>query len=175
MSESIYLFKRAADSVWVFGPNVDCEHPSGQLRIIPNADRTKVSIIYFQKNEANQNKYDVPVGNLLKENGTAYADFAALKAGHAGFFVNASTLAGGGGEGFSKVQVINTTDGVADVDGVITGTTVFNLNADVVAVFQVFDGGIYRKDYVVSGVLGSKIITFTIAPLSGNDVDIFYN
>lgn len=84
--ETFYLFKRAADSQWIFGQNADCEHPKSVCRVVPSTDRTTVSIIYIAKNEANQNKMDIPVTNFKKEDGGAYADFAALKAGYAGFF-----------------------------------------------------------------------------------------
>jgi len=82
----LYLFKRAADGAWIFGESTDHEHPSGVCRIAPNTDRTMVGIFYLQKNEATQNRYDIPVTSIYKENDTAYADFAALKAGFAGFF-----------------------------------------------------------------------------------------
>ena len=90
MNEKFYLFKRAADGVWIFGANEDCEHPSGVCRVIPSTDRTKVSIIYIHKNEANQSKYDVPIENFLDSTGTPYVNFAALKAGYAGFFFSVS-------------------------------------------------------------------------------------
>lgn len=86
MNETYYLFKRAADGIWIFGENTDCEHLPGTCRVIPSTDRTKVSIIYFQKNEANLNKFNIPFGNILDESGTAYASFAALKAAYKGFF-----------------------------------------------------------------------------------------
>lgn len=82
----LYLFKRAADNVWVFGQNADCEHPKGMCKVVPSTDKTTVTIIYFQKNEANPSIYNMPVTSFLKEDGNAYADFAALKAGYAGFF-----------------------------------------------------------------------------------------
>lgn len=86
MNEKIYLFKRAADGVWIYGPNADCEHPSGACRIIPNTARDKVSIIYLAKSDGKFDRNDVPVTSFYKEDGNAYADFAALKAGYAGFF-----------------------------------------------------------------------------------------
>ena len=86
--ETLYLFKRAADNQWIFGQNADCEHPSGACRIVPSTDRSKVDIIYIAKNEANQNLFNVPVGNFKKEDNSAYANFAELKAGYAGFFQN---------------------------------------------------------------------------------------
>jgi len=86
MKETFYLFKRAADGVWIFGNNADCEHQAGTCKPVPSTDRTKVSIIYFQKNDATPNIYDIPVENFLDEAGVAYADFAALKAGCYGFF-----------------------------------------------------------------------------------------
>lgn len=86
MSEKIYLFKRSADNAWVFGQNADCEHPKGMCKVVPSTDRTKISIIYFQKNEANPNIFDKPVTEFFNEAGNAYADFAALKTGYAGFF-----------------------------------------------------------------------------------------
>ena len=82
----LYLFKRAADSQWIFGANADCEHPKSVCRVIPSTDRTKVTIIYIHKNEANQNIFDKPVTDFMDKDGVAYADFAALKAGYAGFF-----------------------------------------------------------------------------------------
>lgn len=85
---NLYLFKRAIDGQWIFGNNDECEHNPGMCRVIPSTDKTKVSIIYFQKNEAIQNIYDKPITEFLDENGDAYADFAALKAGYAGFFFN---------------------------------------------------------------------------------------
>ena len=86
-----YLFKRAADGVWIFGANSDCEHPAGLCRVVPNTARTKVSIIYFDNNQANQNLTDIPFGHFLDENGDPYASFAALKAGYAGFFFRVSS------------------------------------------------------------------------------------
>jgi len=86
MKETFYLFKRAADGVWIFGNNADCEHQAGICKPVPSTDRTTISIIYFQKNDATPSIYDVPVENFLDEAGVAYADFAALKAAYAGFF-----------------------------------------------------------------------------------------
>lgn len=83
----LYLFKRAADSKWIFGSNIDCLHDSGICRPVPSTDRSKLTIIYNEKNEANPNIYDHPVVNFLNEAGVAYADFAALKAGCYGFFM----------------------------------------------------------------------------------------
>lgn len=86
----LYLFKRASDSAWVFGPNADCEHPAGMCKVVPSTDKTTVSIIYLQKNEANQSIYNIPVTSFFKEDDSAYADFAALKAGYTGFFIGQS-------------------------------------------------------------------------------------
>lgn len=93
MSENFYLFKRAADSIWIFGANSDCEHPAGLCRVIPNTARTKVSVLYFDNNPSTQNIYDIPFGNFLDESGNAYASFAALKAGYAGFFFKVGGVA----------------------------------------------------------------------------------
>lgn len=87
MKETFYLFKRA-DGVWIFGQNADCEHRAGICKPVPSTDRTNVSIIYFQDNDATPNIYDIPVINLLDKDGVPYADFAALKAGYAGFFLD---------------------------------------------------------------------------------------
>lgn len=95
MKEIYYLFKRAVDGVWIFGKNVDCEHQAGICRPAPSTDRTSLSIIYFQKNEANPSIYDVPVTNFLDESGATYANFAALKAAYAGFFFNVSSSSSG--------------------------------------------------------------------------------
>lgn len=94
MNEKIYLFKRAADGVWIFGPNVDCEHPAGVCLARPNSVKDKVTIIYVGRPYSNLDIDKKPVTDFLDEAGNAYADFEALKAGYAGFFVKA--LVGGG-------------------------------------------------------------------------------
>lgn len=81
---TLYLFKRAADSQWIFGENSDCECSSGKYRIVPSADRTTVTI--YEYGIENYIYYNVPFGNFKNEAGAAYASFAALKAGYAGFF-----------------------------------------------------------------------------------------
>jgi len=100
----LYLFKRASDGAWIFGESTDHEHPAGTCRIAPSTDKSKVSIIYFQKSEANQNKFDIPVTSFYDESDTAYADFAALKAGYNGFFFS---VAGSG----SGISFVTTSDG----------------------------------------------------------------
>lgn len=81
----LYLFKRAADGIWIYGSSANCEHPSGVCRITPSTDNTTISIIYMVKNEANQNQFNIPFGSFYNEANSAYASFAALKVGYGGF------------------------------------------------------------------------------------------
>ncbi|MCE5332679.1 MAG: hypothetical protein LLF95_11155 [Bacteroidales bacterium] len=86
MSEKLYLFKRTSDGKWVFGQNIDCLHEPGICKPVPSTDRTKLTIIYFQRNNSNQDIFDHPVTDFLKENGTAYSDFTELSGAYSDFF-----------------------------------------------------------------------------------------
>lgn len=81
----LYLFKRAVDGIWIYGSNANCEHPTGVCRIIPSTDGATISIVYMARNDANQSQFNIPFGNIYNENGDAYVNFAALKAGYSGF------------------------------------------------------------------------------------------
>lgn len=71
-------------------------------------------------------------------------------------------------------HTITTTDGVADEDGVITGTTIFAtpLDLDISSTVMVFDGALLVTGSVIDPY--NHTITFGIAPLLGNNVTIFY-
>ena len=86
----LYLFKRAADDKWVFGQNIDCLHEPGICKPIPSTNRETITIIYFQRNNANPDIFNQPVTDFLKENGDAYADFADLSDAYADFFFSVS-------------------------------------------------------------------------------------
>lgn len=86
----LYLFKRAADDKWVFGQNIDCLHEPGICKPIPSTNRETITIIYFQRNNANPDIFNQPVTDFLKENGDAYADFAELSDAYADFFFSVS-------------------------------------------------------------------------------------
>ncbi|MDD4971908.1 MAG: hypothetical protein PHT07_20980 [Paludibacter sp.] len=153
----LYLFKRASDGAWIFGESTDHEHPAGVCRIAPSTDKTKVSIIYFQKNEANQNKLDIPVTSIYKEDETAYADFAALKAGYAGFFFS---VGGSGGSAYTPYVVP-----IEQIDGRLAFTVgeEIDLTKDTIAVEGKFTHT-PTLDYVVANVAGIGTFTFTVAP-----------
>lgn len=167
MKETFYLFKRAADGVWIFGNNVDCEHQAGVCKPVPSTDRTKVSIIYFQKNDATPNIYDIPVVNFLDEAGVAYADFAALKAAYAGFFFSVA------GSGSGKLPESVVMAGVLDqVDYELTGKVV-----DTSAFYYaIVDQVIMSKGAELSIESGvNSIATFTTAPNDGATIIfVFY-
>lgn len=66
-------------------------------------------------------------------------------------------------------------DGVSDDDGVITGTTEFGIPADVdiTRPAKAFVNGAFVKP-TLADTGGSKTATFTIAPMVGDSVIIYY-
>ena len=81
----MYLFKRASDNKWIFGPTTECEHPSLHLKVVPTPDQKQIMI----KSILDELVFNpIPFSSFLKENGTPYASFAELKAGYDGFFAS---------------------------------------------------------------------------------------
>jgi hypothetical protein len=81
----MYLFKRASNNQWVFGPSANSDYEAGEYHLETNADGTLISIV---NNELPDYK---PVNNvsptlIKKEDGTFYASFADFYAACAGFF-----------------------------------------------------------------------------------------
>lgn len=171
----LYLFKRAADSKWIFGQNIDCLHDSGICRPVPSTDRSKITIIYNEKNEANPNIYDHPVTDFLKEDGLAYANFAELSGVYVDFFM-ASIMATGGSSGGSGGNIrVELSAG----DGVLTAFAL-PLNCDITqpkSAFAVSADGVtplYDAEFTLSTVLGVPTVTFAVAPLNGNVPVVWY-
>lgn len=169
MSEQLFLFKRESDGAWIFGLNNDCEHPSGICRVVPSTDRTTISIIYIQKNEANENHMHVPFGNFLDSTGTPYATFNALKTAYNGFFIgsiNSGSVAAAAGFTAFEITVVEDQTDYA-----------LPLEADVAKDWIVSADGVGfspSTDYTKSLVDGVPTISFNVAPTVGNVPVVWY-
>lgn len=106
----MYLFKRASDNKWIFGPTVDCEHTPLLLKVVPTADQTQIMI-----KSINDELIFNPasIASFLKENGDAYASFAELKAGYDGFFASS------GGPQFQPVDATGNAQNVGVCNGCV--------------------------------------------------------
>ena len=89
---AMYLFKRAADGIWIFGDTKNDECPSGVFRLNANANGSSISIISVFVSDYKPVKYKASTF-FLKEDDSAYASFAAFVAGAAGFFQNGESNA----------------------------------------------------------------------------------
>jgi hypothetical protein len=90
----LFLFKRLADSVFIFGENDECEYPAGNLGVIPNREAGTVTIHYLDGKMKHEN---VHFSSFKNEQGVSYQSFDELKAAYAGFFfrnVGASLVGG---------------------------------------------------------------------------------
>lgn len=83
--EKKYLFKRAADSKWVFGQAVNSFCKAGLYRIdvLPNSSNIVMYAIYNRDISLN---YPDTFSNFKKENGEAYASMAEFLTATADFF-----------------------------------------------------------------------------------------
>jgi len=138
----LYLFKRAADDKWVFGQNIDCLHEPGICKPIPSTNRETITIIYFQRNNANPDIFNQPVTDFLKENGDAYADFAELSDAYADFFFSVDAAFYGG---FKTVQITGdgvNTDYAMPVDCNIAAP--FIINSDIYSAELVLVSGVKK-------------------------------
>lgn len=73
-------------------------------------------------------------------------------------------------------QIIDYTDGVADGDGVITGTQTFDLDPDIDTTkpMKVIDGSLFTRAYSINSAATPKTITMDVAPLAENDLIIYF-
>jgi len=85
-------------------------------------------------------------------------------------------VGGGAGGSVEYEQIITTTNGTADGDGVITGTVTFNLDPDIDTAkpIKVIDGSLFTKAYTINNAASPKTITMAVAPLAENDLTIYF-
>lgn len=79
----MYLFKNAANQ-WIMGNTDKSVCPAGIYRLDPSVDKTKVTIKLISNDKP---VYDsVPIGHILKIDGSPYSDFTDFETGTSGFF-----------------------------------------------------------------------------------------
>lgn len=83
--EKKYLFKRAADSKWIFGPSVNSVCKSGLFRIETLSGGVNF-VIYALYNRDISIKYPDTFSNYKKENGQAYASLSEFLTATVEFF-----------------------------------------------------------------------------------------
>lgn len=141
----MYLFKRASDGQWVFGENIHCEIPAGFLSVEPSADLKEIMI---RNSDGSVRLNPTLVTSFLKENGDAYSDFAALKAGYAGFF-------------FRSVGSINS------VSGMIIPDTSTGLKLRIILRGSAI---CFDKELTATGFAGTQDVDWKEAGSFGSDV-----
>jgi len=82
--EQKFLFKRAADGKFIYGPNARCTCPAGHHRKKPTDDNLALTIINTHTGIAEDTK--LPITDFLKENGTPYTDLDEFEAAVDDFF-----------------------------------------------------------------------------------------
>ncbi len=92
----MYLFKRIADGVWIFGSTAKSICPAGAYRLETSPNNEGVTIHAVFNRDISLN-YGFKFSDYKKENGEAYSSIAEFEAGTTEFF-SAPASAGSGSE-----------------------------------------------------------------------------